>query len=80
MPHMWSCWVWQIRRRPRLHVCMCVQSPFHYNYIYFLSLELLTLCRHFEQTQHTFAMRLGTQRVWDYIGGEVEVELFLAVP
>ena len=24
---------------------------------------------HFQQTQHTYAMRLGTQRVWDYIGG-----------
>ncbi len=25
--------------------------------------------RHFVQTQHTFAMQLGTQRVWDYVGG-----------
>ena len=34
---------------------------------YFFSLFF----RHFVQTQHTFAMQLGTQRVWDYIGGIV---------
>ena len=26
-------------------------------------------CRHFVATQHTFSMQLGSQRVWDYIGG-----------
>jgi hypothetical protein len=23
---------------------------------------------HFEETQHTYSMQVGTQRVWDYIG------------
>jgi len=30
----------------------------------------LLACSHFVETQHTFSMQLGTQRVWDYIGGE----------
>ncbi|XP_068680875.1 BRCA1-associated protein-like isoform X1 [Montipora foliosa] len=27
--------------------------------------------RHFQETQHTYSLELGTQRVWDYTGGTV---------
>ena len=26
------------------------------------------LCRHFQETQHTYSMELGNNKVWDYIG------------
>lgn len=25
-------------------------------------------CRHFQETQHTYAMQLGNNKVWDYAG------------
>lgn len=28
----------------------------------------LLLFRHFQETQHTYAMELGNNKVWDYIG------------
>ena len=34
-----------------------------------LHLVLFLVCSHFEETQHTYSMQVGTQRVWDYIGG-----------
>lgn len=27
-----------------------------------------TLFRHFQETQHTYAMQIGNSRVWDYVG------------
>ena len=27
--------------------------------------------RHYQETQHTYSLELGTQRVWDYAGGTV---------
>lgn len=35
---------------------------------FFLPLFLLTY-RHYKETQHTYSLELGTQRVWDYTGG-----------
>ena len=33
--------------------------------------HLFSTCRHFQETQHTYSLELGTQRVWDYTGGAV---------
>ena len=39
----------------------------------------LSSVSHFVQTQHTFCMQLGTQRVWDYIGGNLCITFSLSL-
>lgn len=37
-----------------------------------------SICRHFQETQHTYSLELGTQRVWDYTGGTA-IQVFAVI-
>lgn len=63
LPHLWTRWLWKIRRGPCLQVLFSNLSfPSRVVTMH------LKLHSHFLETQHCYAMQLGNTRVWDYVG------------
>lgn len=61
--------LWKHRLRPLRRSTRCFVRIFSYICILFLLLWLtFPFLSHFEETQHTFSLEVGGQRVWDYAG------------
>ena len=67
---MWPCGLWPLCRSSCIQVSQKVSEQIHF-------CQLL-IVRHYEATQHAFAMQLGSQRVWNYLGG-LDTDLSMSI-